>query len=115
MKSIAFTILLLFSINSFSFAQFPTYTFTNTGIDKGYFLFTPTDQNGMTPSNHYFAIMDYTGHLIYYFNVQAIKQKQNNFYRTQLQTLLLLFEKCMPPILDLVVTEEMPSFSRMEM
>ncbi|GDX51601.1 hypothetical protein LBMAG27_06480 [Bacteroidota bacterium] len=68
MKSITFTILLLLSIISFSQAQFPAYTFSNTGIDKGYFLFTPTDQNGMAPSSHYFAIMDYTGHLIYYFN-----------------------------------------------
>lgn len=38
MKSAAITILSILVVITFSKAQFPEYTFTNNGIDKGYFF-----------------------------------------------------------------------------
>ena len=69
MKSAASVILLVIGIINFSRAQFPEYTFTNNGIDSGYFLFTPTEMNTMNPSSgHYLALMDYSGHILYFYN-----------------------------------------------
>lgn len=68
MKKILFTFLFLVPA-LLSQSQIPAYTFTNYGITSGYFLFTPTQNNSMNPSSgHYLALMDYTGHLIYFYD-----------------------------------------------
>ncbi|MEI7803237.1 MAG: aryl-sulfate sulfotransferase [Bacteroidota bacterium] len=73
------------------FAQLPTYHIQNSGINSGYFLFTPTETQGMAPTGHYLIMMDYTGHIVYYYqgignpisypaNFQIQKSKFISFY-----------------------------------